>query len=96
MRRRSEPTNGLSIFQIADVDQCRRRARITLGNDENRASRRLSSSSPCTFTVTSTAAVLSAASVTVFIASMLLVGSAEIGRRLAERRYGREYAARVV
>jgi spermidine/putrescine transport system permease protein len=39
---------------------------------------------------------LIAVSSVVFIASMLLVVSAEIGRRLAERRYGREYAARLV
>jgi hypothetical protein len=37
---------------------------------------------------------LIAVSSVVFIASMLLVLSAEIGRRLAERRYGREYTAR--
>ena len=37
---------------------------------------------------------LIAVSSVVFIASMLLVLSAEIGRRLAERRFGREYTAR--
>jgi spermidine/putrescine transport system permease protein len=37
---------------------------------------------------------LIAVSSVVFVASMLLVLSAEIGRRLTERRYGREYAAR--
>ena len=37
---------------------------------------------------------LIAVSSVVFIASMLLVLSAEIGRRLAERRYGSEYTAR--
>jgi multiple sugar transport system permease protein len=37
---------------------------------------------------------LIAVSSIVFIASMLLVLSAEIGRRLAERRYGSEYTAR--
>jgi hypothetical protein len=37
---------------------------------------------------------LIAVSSVVFIASMLLVLSAEIGRRLAERRYGREYTSR--
>lgn len=37
---------------------------------------------------------LIAVSSVVFIASMLLVLSAEIGRRIAERRYGRDYSAR--
>ena len=37
---------------------------------------------------------LIAMSSVVFIASMLLVLSAEIGRRLAERRFGRDFSAR--
>jgi hypothetical protein len=37
---------------------------------------------------------LIAVSSVVFVASMLLVLSAEIGRRLAERRFGRDYSAR--
>ena len=37
---------------------------------------------------------LIAVSSVVFVASMLLVLSAEIGRRLAERRFGRQYTAR--
>jgi spermidine/putrescine transport system permease protein len=36
---------------------------------------------------------LIAVSSVVFIASMLLILSAEIGRRIAERRYGREFSA---
>ena len=37
---------------------------------------------------------LIAVSSIIFIASMLLVLSAEIGRRIAERKYGSEYTAR--
>jgi len=37
---------------------------------------------------------LIAVSSIIFISSMLLVLSAEIARRIAERRYGSEYAAR--
>jgi hypothetical protein len=35
-----------------------------------------------------------AVSSVVFVASLVLVLVAEVGRRVAERRYGREYAAR--
>lgn len=39
---------------------------------------------------------LIAVSSMVFVASLLLIAAAEIGRRLAERRYGSEFTARVV